>query len=61
MVTHTEIGQYVIIMGNVIEGVILIGPFTSRLKARDYAIAHASAAWTIGEMLAPNSREGRLP
>lgn len=61
MVTNNEIGQYVVITGNVIDGIVLIGPFVSKLKARDYAIAHARASWTIGEMLEPNKREGRLP
>ena len=58
-----EIGQYVVITGNVIDGLVFIGPFRSRDKAHEYAVNHCArrTEWYIGEMLAPNQREGRLP
>jgi hypothetical protein len=63
MVTHTDIGRYVIITGNVVDGLVFIGPFVSRMKAMEYAEAHCSrvSGWVTAEMLEPNKREGRLP
>lgn len=64
MVTNTEIGQYIVITGNVVDGLVFIGPFVSRVKAMEYAVAHCAtrgSPYAIGEMLAPNKREGRLP
>ena len=58
-----EIGQYVLITGNPIDGFVFIGPFRTSLKAHAYADLHCPrhTKWYIGEMLAPNQREGRLP
>jgi hypothetical protein len=58
-----EIGQYLLITGNPVDGFVFMGPFRSHSKASIYAERHCShhTEWWIGEMIMPNQSEGNLP